>query len=89
MVGSTFLCVPFIQVRQEAPIKWHARWKSETAAVDLHLGRGQMLNRGWIRYYWLGAIIQHVLQTAFLALAVRWTFHRSARSNLDLAGCGC
>ncbi|KAM0747273.1 hypothetical protein T439DRAFT_317962 [Meredithblackwellia eburnea MCA 4105] len=48
MVGSTFLCVPFVK----------------------------MLNRGWIRYWWFGAFIQHVLQTLFLGVAVRWTFHR-------------
>lgn len=35
-----------------------------------------MIQKGWISYYWTGAIIQHALQTLFLALAVRWTFHR-------------
>jgi sterol O-acyltransferase len=35
-----------------------------------------MLNRGWLRYWGAGAIIQHTLQTLYLALAVRWTFHR-------------
>ncbi|KAL8281287.1 hypothetical protein RQP46_006321 [Phenoliferia psychrophenolica] len=36
----------------------------------------KMVNRGWIRYYWTGAVIQHTLQALFLFLAVRWTFHR-------------
>lgn len=36
----------------------------------------QMVNRGWLRYYWTGAVIQHSLQALFLFLAVRWTFHR-------------
>ncbi|KAK4701747.1 hypothetical protein P7C70_g4480, partial [Phenoliferia sp. Uapishka_3] len=34
------------------------------------------INKGWIRYYWTGAVLQHALQAVFLFLAVRWTFHR-------------
>ncbi|GAA5899424.1 hypothetical protein JCM6882_009113 [Rhodosporidiobolus microsporus] len=36
----------------------------------------KLLVSGWIRYYWTGLILQHIGQTAFLAIAVRWTFHR-------------
>ncbi|GAA6021432.1 hypothetical protein JCM10207_004731 [Rhodosporidiobolus poonsookiae] len=38
---------------------------------------GKLLVSGWVRYYGPGVIIQHVAQTAFLAIAVRWTFHRN------------
>lgn len=31
---------------------------------------------GWIKYYWTGVILQHVWQTALLAVAVTWTFNR-------------
>ncbi|CAG7847235.1 Probable sterol O-acyltransferase 1; AltName: Full=Sterol-ester synthase 1 [Serendipita indica DSM 11827] len=30
--------------------------------------------RGYIRYYWTGVIVQHVYQSAMLALAIGWTF---------------
>ncbi|KAK4047749.1 Sterol O-acyltransferase 2 (Sterol-ester synthase 2) [Microbotryomycetes sp. JL201] len=36
----------------------------------------QALKYGWIRYEYTGMIIQHVLQTLFLATSIRWTFHR-------------
>ncbi|BGP39994.1 Sterol O-acyltransferase 2 (Sterol-ester synthase 2) [Rhodotorula kratochvilovae] len=37
----------------------------------------KLVVNGWIRYYWSGLILQHVAQTAFLGIAVRWTFHRN------------
>ncbi|GAA6015089.1 hypothetical protein JCM11491_001656 [Sporobolomyces phaffii] len=36
----------------------------------------KLLLTGWVRYYGFGLILQHVGQAAFLAIAVRWTFHR-------------
>ncbi|GAA5838863.1 hypothetical protein JCM11251_003722 [Rhodosporidiobolus azoricus] len=46
------------------------------AATLLCVPYAKLLVSGWIRYHWTGLIIQHVGQTTFLALAVRWTFHR-------------
>ncbi|GJN89318.1 hypothetical protein Rhopal_002298-T1 [Rhodotorula paludigena] len=37
----------------------------------------KLIVNGWIRYYWAGLVIQHIAQTLFLAITVRWTFHRS------------
>ena len=34
--------------------------------------------KGWIKYYWLGVIIQHLWQAAVLGFAVTWTFNRCA-----------
>ncbi|CAK5283143.1 unnamed protein product [Mycena citricolor] len=34
------------------------------------------ISRGWVRYYWTGLIIQHVLQTAALFGAISWTLDR-------------
>ncbi|TFK39815.1 MBOAT, membrane-bound O-acyltransferase family-domain-containing protein [Crucibulum laeve] len=34
------------------------------------------LKKGWIRYYWTGLIIQHLLQTTILFTAITWTFNR-------------
>ncbi|KAF7308456.1 O-acyltransferase [Mycena chlorophos] len=34
------------------------------------------ISSGWIRYYWTGLIIQHVLQTTALVAAISWTFNR-------------
>jgi sterol O-acyltransferase len=34
------------------------------------------VNRGWIKYYWTGVIIQHTLQTFILFAAIKWTFNR-------------
>ncbi|KAH9479357.1 putative sterol O-acyltransferase 1 [Psilocybe cubensis] len=34
------------------------------------------LKRGWIRYYWTGVILQHLLQTTILFTAIYWTFNR-------------
>ncbi|GAA5833305.1 hypothetical protein JCM5353_008529 [Sporobolomyces roseus] len=36
----------------------------------------KLLLSGWVRYYGAGLILQHLGQAAFLAIAVRWTFHR-------------
>ncbi|KAH9840045.1 MBOAT-domain-containing protein [Rhodofomes roseus] len=32
--------------------------------------------KGWIRYYWVGVVIQHLWQTSVLFLAIQWTFNR-------------
>ncbi|KAH9893488.1 MBOAT-domain-containing protein [Cubamyces lactineus] len=32
--------------------------------------------KGWIRYYWFGVALQHLWQTAVLAMAITWTFNR-------------
>ncbi|KAG1807910.1 MBOAT, membrane-bound O-acyltransferase family-domain-containing protein [Suillus variegatus] len=34
------------------------------------------ISKGWINYYWTGAIIQHAFQTCVLLITVTWTFHR-------------
>lgn len=34
------------------------------------------VSQGWIKYYWIGAIIQHLLQTFILFAAIKWTFNR-------------
>ncbi|KAJ7623171.1 MBOAT, membrane-bound O-acyltransferase family-domain-containing protein [Roridomyces roridus] len=34
------------------------------------------ISKGWIRYYWTGLIIQHVIQTSALVSAISWTFNR-------------
>ncbi|KAI1793521.1 MBOAT-domain-containing protein [Ganoderma leucocontextum] len=34
------------------------------------------ISKGWIKYLWLGLIIQHLWQCAVLAVAVNWTFNR-------------
>ncbi|KAF7309847.1 O-acyltransferase [Mycena indigotica] len=34
------------------------------------------ISKGWIRYYWTGLIVQHLLQTTALVAAVSWTFNR-------------
>ncbi|KAH8833135.1 MBOAT, membrane-bound O-acyltransferase family-domain-containing protein [Flagelloscypha sp. PMI_526] len=36
----------------------------------------KMIANGWIRYYWLGAALQHAIQTSILAVTVTWTYHR-------------
>ncbi|THV02464.1 MBOAT-domain-containing protein [Dendrothele bispora CBS 962.96] len=32
--------------------------------------------KGWVRYYWTGVIIQHIIQTVILFTAISWTFNR-------------
>ncbi|KAG9313059.1 MBOAT, membrane-bound O-acyltransferase family-domain-containing protein [Chiua virens] len=34
------------------------------------------INRGWIKYYWIGVVIQHGFQTFVLAAVITWTYHR-------------
>lgn len=34
------------------------------------------IKNGWIQYYWTGLILQHLLQTSVLFIAVSWTFNR-------------
>lgn len=34
------------------------------------------LKNGWIRYYWTGVVLQHLLQTTILFGAISWTFNR-------------
>jgi sterol O-acyltransferase len=34
------------------------------------------ISKGWIRYYWTGVALQHILQTLVLFTAVTWTFNR-------------
>ena len=34
------------------------------------------IKNGWIRYYWTGLILQHLLQTSLLFGAITWTFNR-------------
>ncbi|GAA6027218.1 hypothetical protein JCM8097_002495 [Rhodosporidiobolus ruineniae] len=47
------------------------------AATLLCVPFGKLLVSGWIRYWGAGLILQHVGQTLFLGIAVRWTFHRN------------
>ena len=34
------------------------------------------IKNGWIRCYWSGLILQHLLQTSLLFGAITWTFNR-------------
>ena len=34
------------------------------------------ISKGWIKYYWTGLVLQHILQTFVLFTAVTWTFNR-------------
>lgn len=34
------------------------------------------LKKGWIKYYWTGVVLQHLLQTSILFTAITWTFNR-------------
>lgn len=34
------------------------------------------MKNGWIRYYYTGVILQHLLQTTILFGAISWTFNR-------------
>lgn len=42
------------------------------------------ISKGWINYYWTGAILQHAFQTCVLLITVTWTFHRYAPCHLSL-----
>jgi sterol O-acyltransferase len=47
------------------------------ATTGISVGFAKAVAKGWIRYYWTGVIIQHILQTAILFTAISWTFNRS------------
>lgn len=34
------------------------------------------ISKGWVNYYWTGAILQHIFQACVLLVSVKWTFHR-------------
>lgn len=34
------------------------------------------VSNGWIKYYWTGVALQHLLQTSILFTAIIWTFNR-------------
>lgn len=58
--------------------------KALAAARRLTTCCRQIISNGWVRYYWTGLILQHVAQTAYLFIAVRWTFHRCVPSEADV-----
>ncbi|KAF8159466.1 MBOAT, membrane-bound O-acyltransferase family-domain-containing protein [Crassisporium funariophilum] len=35
------------------------------------------IRNGWIRYYWTGVVLQHLLQISILVGAITWTFNRN------------
>ncbi|KAH8093272.1 MBOAT, membrane-bound O-acyltransferase family-domain-containing protein [Cristinia sonorae] len=35
------------------------------------------IKNGWIRYYWVGVVIQHLWQTTLLLVVISWTFQRN------------
>lgn len=34
------------------------------------------IEKGYFNYHWVGVVIQHIFQTAFLAVAIAWGFAR-------------
>lgn len=36
----------------------------------------QAISNGWIKYYWIGVVLQHMFQTFVLVAAITWTCHR-------------
>lgn len=34
------------------------------------------ISKGWIKYYWVGVVLQHTFQTFVLVAAITWTYHR-------------
>lgn len=34
------------------------------------------MEKGWLKYYWTGVMLQHLLQTVILFGAISWTFNR-------------
>jgi sterol O-acyltransferase len=46
------------------------------ASTGLAVPFAMAIRDGWIQYYWVGVTLQHVWQTALLAVAVTWTFNR-------------
>ncbi|KAJ7116070.1 MBOAT, membrane-bound O-acyltransferase family-domain-containing protein [Mycena epipterygia] len=47
------------------------------SATALCVPFAKAISKGWIRYYWTGLIIQHILQTLALVSAISWTFRRN------------
>ena len=47
----------------------------------------KLIRGGWIRYHWTGVILQHILQTTILGIAVTWTFNRFVRFSCALSSC--
>lgn len=33
-------------------------------------------SKGWIKFYWIGAVLQHIFQTFVLVATITWTYHR-------------
>jgi sterol O-acyltransferase len=48
------------------------------ASTGICVPFAKAVSKGWIRYYWVGVVLQHVLQASILFVAVTWTFNRSA-----------
>jgi sterol O-acyltransferase len=46
------------------------------SATILCVPFAKAISKGWINYYWTGAVIQHIFQTCVLFITVTWTFHR-------------
>ncbi|KAJ7170500.1 MBOAT, membrane-bound O-acyltransferase family-domain-containing protein [Mycena crocata] len=46
------------------------------SATALCVPFAKAVSKGWIRYYWTGVVLQHVLQTSALVSAISWTFNR-------------
>jgi len=34
------------------------------------------ISKGWIKYYWMGVVLQHMFQTFVLVAVITWTCHR-------------
>lgn len=45
-------------------------------STGLSVPFAKAISKGWIKYYWFGLVLQHLWQTALLAMAVTWTFNR-------------
>lgn len=44
------------------------------SAICVPFARG--VNKGWIKYYWVGVTLQHTFQTFVLLAVITWTYHR-------------
>ncbi|KAF7308837.1 O-acyltransferase [Mycena kentingensis (nom. inval.)] len=47
------------------------------ASTGLCVPFAKAISKGWIRYYWTGIILQHLMQTTALVAAISWTFRRN------------
>ena len=45
--------------------------------------------QGRLKYYWTGVVLQHLLQTTILVVAVVWTYHRYALFFPSCCACKC